>query len=117
MLSKSFLQAVRTATFNPSQWTPVGDPVSLKEIWDTTSPGLYEKVSGDPEVICQEFSDGSLALRISVPLKDGSAIQLKLGSQSTLEEGDKVDLASITGQELTKVGSENIVRFDGEVKA
>ena len=115
-LSQSFVTAAGKAMFNSSEWKPFGDKFSLKDIWDVTNPGLYEEINGDEaEVTATEFSDGQIGLRITVPFKDGTSIELKLSGKSELEEGDKVKVSTITGQELHKVGQDPIVRYDGEV--
>lgn len=111
--SASFLAAEAKSTFNGSSWTPVREAYSLKDIWEETHPGLYSQIDGDTaEVTATEFKDG-VGLRIEVPFKDGTSLELKLSGKSNLEEGDKVAISSITGQELKKIGSENIVRYDG----
>lgn len=113
--SASFIAAEASSTFNSSSWTPVGEAYSLEDIWAETHPGLYENIKGDTaEVTATNFTDG-VGLRINVPFKDGSSLELKLSGKSNLEEGDKVLISSITGQELKKVGSKNIVRYDGEL--
>lgn len=117
-LSSGFIVAANKAIFNGSEWKPFGEKFSLKEIWDVTNPGLYDNIDGDvAEVTATEFADGEISLRITVPFKDGSSVELKLSGKSELEEGDKVKISSITGQELHKVGSEPIVRYDGEAVA
>ena len=115
IFGKSFLVAVSNSQFNPSEWKPFGEKYSLKEVWDVTSPGSYEQIAGDTaEVTATEFADGGIGLRISVPFKDGSTVELKLSGRSELEEGDKVKIDSITCQELHKLGNDPIVRYDGE---
>ena len=117
-LTASFMTAAQKSVFNSSEWKPFGEKYSLKEIWAVTNPGLYDEIDGDvAEVTATEFSDGQIGLRITVPFKDGSNLELKLSGKSDLEEGDKVKIDTITGQELHKVGSEPIVRYDGEVAA
>lgn len=113
-ISPLFLMAAQKAMFNASNWQPVGDSHSLKEIWD--AQGIdFGSIDGDTaDVTSTEFSDGNIGLRISVPFKDGSVVELKLSGKSDLEEGDKVKISSIRGQELHKAGSEPIVRYDGE---
>lgn len=114
ILSKSFLMAAQAASFNPSEWKPVGEAFSLKDIWDQTNPGLYEEIDGDEaEVVAVTFENGD-ALRLEIPFKDGTSIQLKL-AKGDYEEGDKVKISSVVGQELKKVGSDPIVRYSGEV--
>lgn len=117
-LSSGFIAAATKAMFNSSEWKPFGEKFTLKEIWDITNPGLYDQIDGDTaEVTATEFADGEISLRLTVPFKDGSSIELKLSGKSDLEEGDKVKVSSIKGQELHKVGSDPIVRYDGEVAA
>ena len=115
-LSASFVAAAAKSMFNPSEWKPFGEKFNLKDIWAVTNPGLYDQIDGDKaEVTSTEFADGQTGLRITVPFKDGTSIDLKLSGRSDLEEGDEVLISSITGQELHKVGSDPIVRYDGEV--
>jgi hypothetical protein len=114
IIAKSFLAVAGNSMFNKSEWKPIGEAYSLKDIWDTTNPGLYEEIKGDEaEVVAVSFESGD-ALRIEVPFKDGTSIQLKL-AKGDYEEGDKIRISSITGQELRKVGSDPIVRYSGEV--
>lgn len=114
IISKSFFAAAQSAMFNKSEWKPVGEAYSLKDIWDTTNPGLYEMIDGDAaEVVAVSFENGD-ALRIEIPFKDGTSVQLKL-AKGDYDEGDKIKISSITGQELRKVGSDPIVRYSGEV--
>ena len=116
IFGKSFLNAVSNSQFNSSEWKPFGEKYTLKEVWEVTNPGAWEQINGDTaEVTATEFADGQIGLRISVPFKDGSNIELKLSGKSALEEGDRVKIASITCQELHKMGSDPIVRYDGEV--
>lgn len=115
-LSASFVAAAQKSVFNSSEWKPFGEKYTLKEIWSVTNPGLYDEIDGDvAEVTATEFSDGQIGYRITVPFKDGSTLDLKLSGKSDLEEGDKVKIESITGQELHKVGSDPIVRYDAEL--
>ena len=114
-ISASFLAAATKAMFNPSEWRPVGEKVSLKDYWEAVYPGLYGRIDGDEaEITATEFADGQVGLRIAVPIKDSDPIELKLSGKSTLEEGDVVKISSLVGQELHKVGSDPIVRWDGE---
>ena len=113
-ISKSFLAVAQNSMFIKSEWKPVGEAYSLKDIWDATNPGLFEEIDGDTaEVVAVSFENGD-ALRIEVPFKDGTSVQLKL-AKGDYEEGDKIKISSITGQELRKVGSDPIVRYSGEV--
>lgn len=112
--SAVFMNAVSKSMFNASGWQPYGDAYPLSEIWKAQGIDL-NTIDGDKaEVIEASFNDGSTGLRISVPFKDGSKIELKLSGKSDLLPGDSVKISSITGQELRKAGSEPIVRFDGE---
>lgn len=114
--NQGFVSAVSKSMFNSSEWKPVGEKYSLKEIWDATNPGLYDQIDGTTaEVTLTEFADGQTGYRITVPFKDGSQVELKLSGKSTLEEGDIVKIDSITGQELRKVGQDPIVRFDAVI--
>ena len=98
-----------------SKWTPIGDAFTLKEICDETGMFNYDDILGDEaELIGIEFADGSSTLRIAIPLKDGAKKELKagIGIQKYYEEGDKVKVNLIYGQELHKIGQPNIVRYD-----
>lgn len=108
--SASFIKAEAQSTFNKSSWTPVGKTYTLKEVWDELHPGQYDQIaSSTAKVIAVEFEDG-ISLRIAIPIKDGSTIELKVGKCS-LEEDDIVSIGSITAQELAKSGKKNIVRY------
>jgi len=110
------LVAVTNAMFNASEWKPFGEKYTLKEVWDETNPGLYDQIDGnEAEVTATTFQDGQTGLRITIPFKDGSNIELKLSGRSDLDEGDKVLIDTIWCQELHKVGSDPIVRFDGKI--
>lgn len=112
------MAAATKSMFNSSEWKPFGEKYSLKDIWEETNPGLYDQIAGDTaEVTATEFQDGSISLRITVPFKDNTSVELKLSGRSTLVEGDIVKIDSITGQELRKAGSNPIVRYDAEVAA
>lgn len=109
--SSSFLAAEAQSTFNKSSWTPVGPSYTLKEVWDELYPGQYKEIaSSTAKVIAVEFDD-DISLRIAIPMKDGSTIELKLG-KCDLEEDDIVSIDSITVQELAKTGKKNIVRYN-----
>ena len=113
-ISASFLAVAGNSVFNKSEWIPTGDAFTLKEIWDATGMA-YKDIEGDEaEITAAEFTDGSTSLRISVPLKDGQVIELKAGRniQNNFEEGEKVKIALIYGQELKKAGQPSIVRYD-----
>ena len=115
-LTASFLSAAKKAMFNPNSWKPVGEPVSLKEIWDATSPGMYEEIDGDVATVTSvTFDDGNTAYRISIPMKGGDAVELNHSPQSDLTEYDEVDISSITGQLLRKAGQDDIIKYDGEL--
>ena len=115
-LTASFLSAAKKAMFNPNSWKPVGDPVSLKEIWDAMSPGMYEEIDGDVATVTSvTFDDGNTAYRISIPMKGGDAVELNLSPQSDLTEDDEVAISSITGQLLRKAGQDDIIKYDGEL--
>ena len=115
-LTASFLSAAKKAMFNPNSWKPVGDPVSLKEIWDAMSPGMYEEIDGDVATVTSvTFEDGNTAYRISTPMKGGDAVELNLSPQSDLTEDDEVAISSITGQLLRKAGQDDIIKYDGEL--
>lgn len=115
IISARMQKATSRSFFNKSDWTPVDEPVSLKDLWAVTMPGTYKQIEGDTAtVIAQEFEDG-VSLRIAVPLKGGKTIDLKLSSKSDLDEGDVVSIATIKGQLLEKVGQEDIIRYDAEL--
>ena len=114
-ISKSFLAVASNSVFNKSEWVPTGDAFTLKEICDATDMFNYEDIDGDEaEVTAAEFSDGSTSLRLTVPFKDGSSIELKAckAIQNGYDEGDKVKINLIYGQELKKAGQPSIVRYD-----
>ena len=116
-ISKSMLAIAGKSMFNSSEWKPFGEAQPLKDLWDALYPGedLYNQIDGEEAtVVAVDFESGDTALRLEIPLKDGSAIQLKLG-KGDYEEGDKVKISTITAQELHKVGSDPIVRYSGEV--
>ena len=115
-LTASFLSAAKKAMFNPNSWKPVGEPVSLKEIWDAMSPGMYEEIEGDVATVTSvTFEDGNTAYRISIPMKGGDAVELNLSPQSDLTEDDEVAISSITGQLLRKAGQDDIIKYDGDL--
>jgi len=114
-ISKSFLAVASNSVFNKSEWVPTGDAFTLKEICDATGMFNLDDVKGDEaEITAAEFSDGSTSLRITVPFKNGSSIELKAGKaiQNGYDEGDKVKIDLIYGQELKKAGQPSIVRYD-----
>ena len=114
-ISKSFLAVASNSVFNKSEWVPTGDAFTLKEICDATGMFNLDDVDGDEaEITAAEFSDGSTSLRITVPFKDGSSIELKAGKaiQNGYDEGDKIKIDLIYGQELKKAGQPSIVRYD-----
>lgn len=117
VFGSSFLAGVQKSQFNKSEWRPYGEAYPLKEVWEVTDPGAYEAIDGDTATVTTTtFEDGSTSDRITIQFKDGSSIDLKLSGRSTLVEGDKVKIGSITAQELRKFGQDPIVRYDG-VKA
>lgn len=120
-LNSRFLAAESKSFFNSSEWTPQGDPVALEDIWSETRPGQWAHLADGPdtecEVILQEFEDGGESLRIRVPFDDGSTLDLKLSGRSSLEEGDTVKASTIKGQLLSKIGQNDILRYDGELAA
>jgi hypothetical protein len=114
-ISKSFLAVASNSVFNRSEWVPTGDAFTLAEICEATGMFDLKDVKGDEaEVTAAEFSDGSTSLRITVPFKDGSSIELKAGKaiQNGHDEGDKIKIDLIYGQELKKAGQPSIVRYD-----
>lgn len=114
-ISKSFLAVASNSVFNKSEWVPTGDAFTLAEICDATGMFNLDDVDGDEaEVTAAEFSDGSTSLRLTVPFKDGSSIELKAGKaiQNGYDEGDKIKIDLIYGQELKKAGQPSIVRYD-----
>ena len=116
-MSQSLIAAEAKSVFNANGWDPVDEPWPLKELWAVTRPGVYEKIVGDKApVTLTTFEDGSIGKRISITIKGQSKpIELKVSSKSDLEEGDYVRISTITGQELSKIGSDNILRYDGEL--
>ena len=114
-ISKSFLAVASNSVFNKSEWVPTGDAFTLAEICDATGMFNLDDVDGDEaEITAAEFSDGSTSLRITVPFKDGSSIELKAGKaiQNGYDEGSKIKIDLIYGQELKKAGQPSIVRYD-----
>lgn len=100
---------------NPLEWSPIGDKFTLEEVCEATEMFNINDVDGDKaDITAVEFSDGSTFLRISIPFKDGSSIELKAGKniQEGFEKGDKIKIALIYGQELIKIGQSAIVRYD-----
>lgn len=113
-ISVSFLAVAGKAMFNKSEWKPVGVAYTLAEIWEAQGIN-YGDIEGDEATVTEvEFSDGSTSLRISVPMKDGSTIDLHAGKavQNNLDEGDKIKVNLIYGQELRKAGQPSIVRYE-----
>lgn len=100
-----------------NEWIPYGDSYSLKDIWEAQflDQDLYSNIDGETaDVVCVELANGEKVLRIEIPFKDGTSVQLKLDS-GDYEEGEKILIASITGQELRKKGCDPIVRYSGEI--
>ena len=78
-ISKSFLAVASNSVFNKSEWVPTGDAFTLAEICEATNMFDLKDVKGDEaEVTAAEFSDGSTSLRLTIPFKDGSSIELKV---------------------------------------
>ena len=114
-INASFLSVAKQSVFNPSEWVPVGDAFTLEEICEATGMFDLKDVNGDEaEITATEFSDGTSTLRLTVPFKNGTSIELKAGKavQNGFDEGDKVKLSLIYGQELKKAGQPSIVRYD-----
>jgi len=115
-ISKSFMALANASVFNSSEWKPTGDAFTLEEICDAGALGFsYSDIEGDEaEITAAEFSDGSTTLRITLNLKDGQTPELKAGKaiQNGFDEGDKVKLSLIYGQELKKAGQPSIIRYD-----
>ena len=100
---------------NPLEWSPIGDKFTLEEVCEATEMFDINDVDGEEaEITAVKLSNESISLRISIPFKDGSSIELKAGNtiQKGFEEGDKVKVNLIYGQELHKIGSPSIVRYD-----
>ena len=100
---------------NPLEWSPTGEKFTLEEICEATDGFNLNDIDGDEaEIIATEFSDGYSSLRICIPFKDGSSIELKAGKviHNGYDEGDKVKINLIYGQELKKIGKPSIVRYD-----
>lgn len=111
-VSSRYAAAASTSFFNQSNWTPVGDPVGYPECLDACFPGASRQVEGNiAEVVTLEFENG-FSDRLIVPLKGGKELQLKLSGETTLVEGDQVDITTLKGQLLEKAGSKDIVRYD-----
>ena len=109
----AFIEAALRAQFPKGSWFPVGNPIPLKEIRKIAQPGLWENIDGDTAtVIAIELSSGEEVLRISVPIKGGNSVELKLSSDSDLEEDDEVAIESITGQLYRKPGYNDLVKYD-----
>lgn len=120
MKISSSMIAASQKVFNPNAWERVTDkegnevpPVSLKDLWAASMPGLYGKIDGDTAAVTLTvFPSGDTALRLAVPIKGGKPIELPLSGKSELEEGDEVSIDSIIAFELVKAGSEPITRYD-----
>lgn len=109
----NIINSIEEVPYN--KWTPVGDAFTLKEICDETGMFNYGDILGDEaELIGIEFADGSSTLRIAIPFKDGTKTELKAGKGilKGYEEGDKIKINLIYGQELHKIGQKPIVRYD-----
>jgi hypothetical protein len=113
-INAKFMSLAKAAVFNPSKWTPVpGMKFSLEDILNSETPGLFSHVV-EANVTQTMFADGSIAKRISVVIDDGTVLDYRMSGESTLEVGDKVDPKTVYGQQLRKLGREDIVRYDGE---
>lgn len=111
-VSSRYKAAASTSFFNEARWRPVGDPVGYPECLDILYPGASKKVDGNiAEVVTLEFENG-FSDRLVIPMKNSDPIQLKLSGESELVEGDRVDITTIKGQLLEKIGSKDIVRYD-----
>ena len=109
------MAVAQQSVFNSSEWKAVGDSYTLEEICKETGLFDYSDIDGDEAEITEvEFSDGSTTLRIAVPFKNGTSIELKAGKavQNGFDEGDKVKISLIYGQELRKAGQPSIIRYD-----
>ena len=96
-------------------WIAVGDKFTLEEICEATSMFSYGDILGDEAKLTEiELADGSTTLRIVIPFKDGTKIELKAGKgiQSDFADGDNIKVNLIYGQELHKIGQKSIVRYD-----
>lgn len=113
--SKVFMVAAEASVFNKSEWTPVGEPMSLETYLENLERGSYSHVSG-AEVTETLFPDGNIGTRISVMFDDNRVIDFALSGKSTLQAGDTVDPATMKGQLLKKYGRNDIVRWDAEKK-
>jgi hypothetical protein len=111
-LSPAFLQLAKSAMFNSSEWTPVGEPIKLDDFLALTNPDLVGQAKS--AVITALDFNGDIALRMEVTFNDGSSVQFKINPK-LYDEGDEIDVKTITCQELRKFGQDNIVRFQGNV--
>lgn len=117
-----FCQLDTSSISKPNRfWKSFGEEYSLKEIWAAKSPGLYGQIEGnEADVISVQFADGSESYRLLIPLENGGHIEIKLSERSNLDEGDKVKISTITGQDNYKSGYRNVIsvlRYDGELMA
>ena len=107
---------IRYNANNANTWTPFGEKKSLKEIWTVANPVNYDQIDGDlAEVIAKELPNSRLSLRIRIPFKNGSYIDLIPSINSYFEEGDEIIISTITGQTFRKKGADSVVFYDGEL--
>ena len=100
---------------NSNMWTETGKIYSLRDIWKSEHPGLYDQIEGDmAEVIGIDLSIDERILRIRIPLKDGNHKELKL-RKTKLKEGNKVEISTIIGYEMHKKGHKPMIRYDGDL--
>ena len=114
------VNGLRKAMFNASTWTPKKDDegnelhIPLAECLEAMGISANDIEGNVGEIQVTEFENGDLSPRLVVPLMDGDAYELRLSSQSELNEGDEVDLSTVYAIILHKRGEEDIYRFDGE---
>ena len=112
--SASLVAVARQSVFNKSEWTPKGDAYTLEELSEILGFN-YKDIQGDEaEITATEFEGGDTTLRITLGFKNGTSLELKAGKhiQNTCDEGDKVKVSLIYGQELVKAGQPSIIRYD-----
>lgn len=109
-LSQLMVAAEAASFFNSAKWNSEGS-MSLKDLWETTHPGLHAK---EAKVITRAFPNGDEALKLSITCDNGNSVELPLSRYSSLLDGDTVDVDSITATYLTKEGSNPIMRYDGK---
>lgn len=112
--SASLVAVARQSVFNKSEWTPKGDAYTLEELSEILGFN-YKDIQGDEaEITATEFESGDTTLRITLGFKNGTSLELKAGKhiQNNCDEGDKVKVSLIYGQELVKAGQPSIIRYD-----